>query len=219
MCSMCAFPQPGHPGRTPKDTMTQASTAFPTLAGTIVPASPRKVPALLQDAAIVLLGTLLLTLSAKIQIPFWPVPLTMQTAVVLMLGMALGWRLATVTLLAYFVEGALGLPVFAGTPERGIGLAYMMGPTGGYLAGFLLAAALCGFLAERGWDRSIARTALAVSLGHVLILGMGFAWLAFLMPVGKAYAVGVAPFYAATVLKTVLVMLALPGAWKLVRPR
>ncbi len=199
--------------------MSQVSTAFPTLAATIAAASSHKASALPRKAAIVLLGTLLLTLSAKIQIPFWPVPLTMQTAVVLMLGMALGWRLASLTLIAYFVEGALGLPVFAGTPERGIGLAYMTGPTGGYLAGFLMAAALCGFLAERGWDRSIARTALAVSLGHVLILGAGFAWLATLMPAQKAYAVGVAPFYAATVLKTVLVMLALPGAWKLVMAR
>jgi biotin transport system substrate-specific component len=199
--------------------MTHASTAFPTLAETLAMAATRKAPALPQKAAIVLLGTLLLTLSAKIQIPFWPVPLTMQTAVVLMLGMALGWRLATVTLLAYFVEGALGLPVFAGTPERGLGLAYMLGPTGGYLAGFLVAAALCGVLAERGWDRSIARTALAVSLGHLLILGAGFAWLAFLMPVQKAYAVGVAPFYAATVLKTLLVVVALPGAWKALKAR
>lgn len=202
--------------------MTPASPSFPTLAdtlaGKVVPGGVQ-VPALLQKAAIVLLGTLLLTLSAKIQVPFWPVPFTMQTAVVLMLGMALGFRLATVTLLAYLLEGALGLPVFAGTPERGLGLAYMMGPTGGYLAGFVVAAALCGALAERGWDRSIARTALAVSAGHVLILGLGFAWLAVLMPVDKAYAVGIAPFYAATVLKTLLAMVALPGAWKILGTR
>lgn len=203
--------------------MTQARTAFPTLAETLartlVPGAGGQAPALLQKAAIVLLGTVLLTVSAKIQVPFWPVPFTMQTAVVLMLGMALGFRLAAVTVLAYLVEGALGLPVFAGTPERGLGLAYMMGPTGGYLAGFLVAAALCGALAERGWDRSILRTALAVSVGHVLILGMGFAWLAFLMPVEKAYAVGIAPFYAATVLKTLMVMVALPGAWKVLGSR
>lgn len=202
--------------------MMQASPSFPTLAETLTPGIGRQSPALLQKAAIVLLGTLLLTLSAKIQIPFWPVPFTMQTAVVLMLGMALGFRLATVTILAYLLEGALGLPVFAGTPERGLGLAYMMGPTGGYLAGFLVAAALCGALAERGWDRSVLRTALAVSVGHVLILGMGFAWLATLMPVEKAYAAGIAPFYAATVLKTLLAMVALPGLWKLLgsrRPR
>src|SRR5690242_2184992 len=72
-----------------------------------------------------LVGTLLLTLSAKVQIPFWPVPMTMQTFVVLVLGMAYGWRLALATMALYLVEGAIGLPVFAGTPERGIGLAYM----------------------------------------------------------------------------------------------
>ena len=96
------------------------------------------------------IGSILLTLSAKIQVPFWPVPMTMQTFVVLVLGVAYGWRLAGATVLLYLAQGALGLPVFA----AGGGLAYMAGPTGGYLVGFLLAAVAVGWLAERGWARS-----------------------------------------------------------------
>jgi len=166
-------------------------------------------------AILALAGTALLTLSAKIQIPFWPVPMTMQTFVVLVLGMAYGWKLGAATMLLYLAEGAIGLPVFAGTPERGIGLAYMAGPTGGYLAGFVLGAALCGWLAEKGWDRSWWRTAIAMSAGHVLILLLGFLWLASLVGAAKAFSVGVAPFYAATVAKTALAVVALPLAWKL----
>ena len=88
--------------------------------------------------ASVIAANALLILSAKIQVPFWPVPMTMQTLVVVALGLGMGLRLGTAAMLLYLVEGAIGLPVFAGTPERGIGLAYMAGPTGGYLAGFLL---------------------------------------------------------------------------------
>lgn len=99
-----------------------------------------------------LLGSVLLTISAKIEVPFYPVPMTMQTLVVLLLGMAYGARLGAATVLLYLAEGAVGLPVFAGTPERGIGIAYMMGPTGGYLAGFVLSAAITGWLTERRRD-------------------------------------------------------------------
>src|SRR5690606_14969027 len=98
----------------------------------------------LRLGAVVVLGTLLLTASAKIQVPFWPVPMTMQTFVVLFLGAALGPRLGALTVLLYLAQGALGLPVFAGTPEKGIGLAYMLGPTGGYLIGFVPAAYVVG---------------------------------------------------------------------------
>lgn len=170
-----------------------------------------------RNAVLALTGTLLLAISAKVHIPFWPVPLTMQTFVVLVLGMAFGWKLGSATMLLYLAEGAIGLPVFSGTPERGIGLAYMAGPTGGYLAGFVAGAALCGLLAERGWDRSWWRTAVAMSLGHLVILAFGWQWLAALVGPAKAYALGVAPFYAATVAKTALAVVALPLAWKLMR--
>jgi biotin transport system substrate-specific component len=164
-----------------------------------------------------LVGTALLAISAKIEVPFWPVPMTMQTFVVLVLGMAYGWRLGGSTLALYLAEGAAGLPVFAGTPEKGIGLAYMAGPTGGYLVGFLLAAVLLGALAERGWDRSILRTTLAMSLGHAVMLACGVVWLATLIGWPKAIAFGLTPFWMATVLKTGLGVAVLPAAWKLVK--
>ena len=189
--------------------------AYPTLLQTVWPAGKGASPAV-RAVALALAGTLLLTISAKIHIPFWPVPLTMQTFVVLVLGMAFGWKLGAATMALYLAEGAIGLPVFSGTPERGLGLAYMVGPTGGYLVGFVAGAALCGWLAEKGcWDRSWWRTAIAMSLGHVLILALGWAWLATLIGPAKAYALGVVPFYAATAAKTALAVVALPLAWKL----
>ena len=191
-----------------------ASLARPTLLDAIWP--PAAGTPYVRNAALALIATLALTLAAKLQIPFWPVPLTMQTFVVLVIGMAFGWKLGAATVLVYLAEGALGLPVFAGTPERGIGLAYMSGPTGGYLAGFVAGAALCGFLAERGWDRSPWRTAVAMTLGHLLILALGWAWLAHLAGPQKAYAAGVAPFYVATVVKTALAVAVLPAVWRLI---
>jgi biotin transport system substrate-specific component len=168
-----------------------------------------------KDALLALVGTLLLTVSAKIQFPFWPVPMTMQTYVVLVLAMAYGWRLGTLTMLLYLAQGALGLPVFAGTPDKGIGLPYMLGPTGGYLVGFVVAAAVTGWLAERGFDRTFTRAALAMAIGHVIVFAFGFAWLATLIGTNKAWIGGVAPFWAATLFKTVLGLITLPLAWKL----
>ena len=140
--------------------------------------------------------------------------MTMQTFVVLVIGMAYGSRLGLATVALYLLQGALGLPVFAGTPEKGVGLAYMMGPTGGYLLGFGVAAWVCGWLAERGFDRSPLKSLIAMSVGHGLIFVFGVAWLASLMGIEKAFTVGVAPFWAATVVKTLLGVLTLPLAWK-----
>ena len=92
------------------------------------------------------LGTLLLTISAKIKIPFYPVPMTMQTFVVLLMGVTFGWKIGVATISLYLLEGIIGLPVFAGTPEKGVGLVYFTGPTMGYLIGFLLATFLSGYL-------------------------------------------------------------------------
>ncbi len=100
--------------------------------------------------ALIVAGTGLLAFSAKLKIPLGPVPFTFQTPVILGLGFFLGPRLGGAVVLAYLLEGALGLPVFAGTPERGLGLAYMMGPTGGYLLGFLLSVLVVGFLSDNG---------------------------------------------------------------------
>jgi biotin transport system substrate-specific component len=167
----------------------------------------------LRLAALTVLGSLALTLSAKLQVPFYPVPMTMQSLVVLLIGLAFGWRLGTATVLLYLAEGLAGLPVFAGTPEKGIGLAYMMGPTGGYLAGFVLAAAFLGWLAERGWDRSLWRTALALSLGHALLFVPGIAWLALFVGGPKAVALGLTPFLWGSVVKTALGVALVPAAW------
>lgn len=187
-------------------------TAYPTLLDTALPTDDRA-RRLMRDTAIALVGSLLLTLSAKTQIPFYPVPMTMQTFVIMVLGMALGPRLGAVTVMLYLGQGALGLPVFAGTPEKGLGLAYMAGPTGGYLLGFVAGAWLCGALAERGWDRSWLKSVAAAGLGHTAVFLFGFAWLALLVGAEKAFAVGVAPFWAATLLKTALAIAVLPPAW------
>ena len=159
---------------------------------------------LLMKATAVALGSSLLWASAKVQVPFWPVPMTMQTYVVLSLGALLGWRLGVVTVAVYLAEGALGFPVFAGTPANGIGLAYMAGTTGGYLAGYLVAVVLVGMLAERGWDRSALGTAAALLAGELAILGLGCAWLAVQFGWEKALAFGFGPFLFGDAVKLVL---------------
>jgi biotin transport system substrate-specific component len=152
---------------------------------------------------LVALGTALLALSAKINLPLPYVPMTLQTLVVLMIGAAYGWRLGSATVIAYLAEGAIGLPVFAGPVG---GLAPLLGPTAGYLAGFVAAAFITGWLSERGWDRSVPRLFVAMGFGHIVILAAGFAWLAFGMKLGveKAWLVGIVPFVAASVIKNAL---------------
>jgi biotin transport system substrate-specific component len=157
----------------------------------------------LRGAILVALGTALLTLSAKVNLPLPYVPMTLQTLVVLMIGAAYGWRLGVATVIAYLAEGAIGLPVFAGPVG---GLAPLVGPTAGYLYGFVLAAFATGWLSQRGWDRSVVWLFVAMGIGHVLILGTGFAWLAFGMKLGadKAWLVGIVPFIAASLVKNAL---------------
>ena len=169
---------------------------------------------------LVFAGTLLLAISAKIQIPFYPVPLTMQTFVVLLIGFSFGWRLGALTILAYLAQGAMGLPVFADTPERGIGIAYMLGPTGGYLLGFVVAAAITGALAERHWDRSLLSAGLAAVIGLAAIYACGLLWLGTLLGWDKPIlAWGLLPFLPGEVLKLALLAGTLPLAWKLLPTR
>ena len=173
-----------------------------------------------RQTAFSVIGSLALWLSAKVQLPFYPVPLTMQTLVVLMIGIAAGWRLGAATVALYLIEGTCGLPVFAGTPEKGIALAYMLGPTGGYLIGYLAAAAACGWLAERGWDRNIATTALAMVAGNVLIYAFGLLWLGTLLGWDKpVFAWGLTPFLLGDLLKVALGAVLLPAAWRLLKLR
>lgn len=179
-----------------------------------VPVRKLKAHTRLYDSFLVLGGSLLLALSAQISIPlpFSPVPITGQTFAVLVIGMLFGrWRGAA-AVAAYLAEGCVGLPVFA---EGKAGLAVLLGPTGGYLAGFVPAAFLAGFLAERGWDRKISTTFLAMILGNVVIFGLGAAWLAKFVGAENALRLGVYPFLAGDVVKIGLATVALPGAWKL----
>lgn len=154
-------------------------------------------------------GVALLTVSAKIQVPFWPVPMTLQVCALMMIAAAYGLRLGTATMTAYLVAGAVGLPVFAGTPEKGIGLAYMLGGTGGYLAGFLAATAIVGFAADR-LPKLALWPAMVVGLAAIYALGLG--WLAQFAPEGKLLAWGFTPFIAGDMVKITLAAVLVLGA-------
>ena len=167
-------------------------------------------------------GSGLLALSAKLNVPMVPVPISMQTFVVLVIGAAFGWRLAGATVLLYLAEGIAGLPVFA----QGAGPAYFAGTTGGYLVGFLAAATLVGWLAERGWDRNVAWTAAAMVLGNVVIYVLGLAWLYVVITMIRGIdgfglpqllAAGLTPFLIGDALKIALASAVLPLAWRVRR--
>ncbi len=173
---------------------------------------------MLRSIVLAIVGSILLYVSAKIKVPFYPVPITMQTFVVLLIGIVYGWKLGAATVLLYLVEGAAGLPVFSGTPERGLGLVYMTGPTGGYLAGFVVAAALCGWLAERGWDRNWISTLGAMVIGNLVIYSFGLAWLGSVIGWDKPlFELGLYPFLYGDLFKIILAMLVIPLAWKVLK--
>lgn len=165
---------------------------------------------LFRGVVLALFGSLLLAISAKVQIPFWPVPMTMQTFVVLVIGMTYGWRLGGATLLLYLAEGAIGIPVFA----KGGGLAYLAGPTAGYLFGFLASATLMGWLAQSGWDRRLLGTLGAMLLGTTTIFIFGVGWLSTFIGFEKAIAAGLVPFLMAEGFKIALAVATLPLIWK-----
>lgn len=154
-------------------------------------------------------GVALLTVSAKVQVPFWPVPMTLQVAALMMIAATYGLRLGTSTMMGYLVAGAAGLPVFAGTPEKGIGLAYMMGTSGGYLVGFLVATAIVGYAADK-----LPKLALwpAMFAGLAAIYAFGLAWLAQFAPEGKLLAWGFTPFIAGDLVKITLAAVVVLGA-------
>lgn len=150
----------------------------------------------------VMLGTALLAFSSQIRVPMLPVPMTMQTFAVTLIGALYGWRLGAVTVIAWLTEGAMGLPVFT---NAGAGIAYFAGPTAGYLVAFPFVAALCGALAERGWNgRSLPLAFVAMLIGNLLCLVGGGLWLSWLLGTQKALAVGVLPFVPGAVLKSAL---------------
>ena len=180
--------------------------------------SAARIANLFRALFLALAGSALIAVSAKLKVPMVPVPMTMQTLVILVIGMACGWRVGGLTLLLYLAEGAVGLPVFADTPERGLGLTYMVGSTGGYLLGFLLAALVVGLLAEAGWDRTVPLTAAAMLIGNVVIYVPGLLWLGTVLgwdnPILQW---GLTPFIAGDLVKLALAALLMPAAWRLVR--
>lgn len=195
--------------------MSNPTSVYPTLATTLWPRTSKAGAWRLPVLAFI--GVAALTISAKVQIPFYPVPMTMQTFVVLVTGIAYGTRLGVATVLLYLGAGAVGLPVFAGTPEKGIGLAYMLGPTGGYLVGFVIAAALCGWLAERGWDRKLLTTAAAMLAGNALIYMPGLLWLGTVVGWDKPVLQwGLTPFLLGDLFKLLLAAATLPLVWRAV---
>ena len=151
---------------------------------------------------IALAGTVLLTISAKIKIPFYPVPMTMQTFVVLFLGIVLGPKIGLLTISLYLFEGIFGLPVFAGTPEKGIGLVYFTGPTMGYLIGFLIAAYFAGSFK---YDKGLINTFLKLIFSVSFIYLFGLLWLGFLIGWDKPiFELGAQPFLLAELFKMLI---------------
>lgn len=180
--------------------MSSPSLASPLLGGRSLPV----------QAGAVLAGTVFLALASWIQVPMIPVPMTMQTFAVPVIGALFGWRLGTLTVLAWLAEALVGLPVLAGFKS---GFAPFVGPTAGYLVAFPIAALMVGVLVQRGWTTPV-RAGLAMLAANVLILAVGGAWLAALIGVEKGLALGVTPFLLGGALKAALgaaVVVATPG--------
>ncbi len=173
----------------------------------------QKKRAILYDTAVILAGAMLIGLSAQVKLllPFSPVPVTGQTFAVLILGALLGARRGALAAILYIAQGAAGLPVFA----AGLGPAALIGPTGGYLIGFVPAAWLTGKLAELGWNKKVHTTILAMLLGNIVIYTFGVSWLALLTGFKTALTAGLYPFLAGDVLKILLAAALLPAGWKL----
>ena len=171
-----------------------------------------KEASLVKNLFLAILGSILLAISAKIKIPFYPVPMTMQTFVVLLLGISLGWKLGLFTVTLYLVEGIAGLPVFAGTPEKGMGIVYFTGPTMGYLIGFLAAVYLTGFFTfDNNFFKNFIKLIFSVSFIYLL----GLIWLGSLIGWDKPiFKLGAQPFLLAELFKISLLALLIPSILK-----
>ena len=188
-----------------------------TMADVLMPSAARRSVPTRWVAEIVLIlgGSLVVALSAQAEIPlaFTRVPITGQTFGVLLVGMALGSERGAAAMALYLVQGAAGLPVFAG---GGLGLTWLLGPTGGYLWSYPVAAWAVGRLAERGWDRRPSTTVLAMLAGNALIYLFGLPWLATFVGSDRVWMSGLLPFIPGDIVKVALAAAALPGAWKLI---
>ena len=163
---------------------------------------------LAKNLFLAIVGTILLAISAKIKIPFWQVPMTMQTFVVLLLGIVYGWKLGLFTVSLYLLEGIAGLPVFAGTPEKGIGLVYFTGPTMGYLIGFLVAVFLTGFFTfDNNFFKNFIKLIFSVSFIYLL----GLLWLGSIIGWDKpVFELGAQPFLLAELFKVLILSVLIP---------
>ena len=166
----------------------------------------------LKIVSLAILGTILLTISAKVKIPFYPVPMTMQTFVVLFLGIAFGYKIGLVTVSLYLLEGILGLPVFANSPEKGVGLIYFTGPTMGYLIGFLVAVYFAGLFK---YDKGLINTFLKLIFSVSFIYILGLIWLGTLIGWDKPiFKLGAEPFLLAELFKMLLLLFLTPTLLK-----
>ncbi len=183
---------------------------------------PERVNPVVRNVSLIVIGVALLTLSAKIRVPFWPVPMTLQTFAVMGIEAAYGSRLGVATVLAYLAAGMAGLPVFAGTTLAGP--SYFLGTTGGFLVGFIIAAYVVGLAADRGWDRSPIRLGAAMIVADAIVFFLGFIWLAWFAQLSSgatglgaesAWVNGVRNFLLADALKIAIAALAIPAGWAL----
>ena len=160
---------------------------------------------IIKKISLIVIGTIILTLSAKIKIPFYPVPMTMQTFVVLFLGISFGYKIALATVGLYLLEGILGLPVFSNSPEKGVGLVYFTGPTMGYLIGFLFAAFLSGYF---NFKENIFLIFLKLVLSVSVIYLLGIIWLGTIIGWDKPiFELGAKPFLLAELFKILILTL------------
>ena len=201
--------------------MHSEARARAALAETYLPEGAARI---LTALALVVAGSILLTIAAKVRVPFFPVPMTLQTLAVLAIGATYGSRLAVITVLAYLAQGAMGLPVFTNTPPAVAGPAYLLGPTGGFLLGFVVMAFVVGKAADRGWSRSFPKMLGVMLATEVVMMALGFGWLAWFLEtangtglgVSAAFSAGVAPFILGDLLKILLAAAAVPAVWRLV---
>ena len=172
-----------------------------------------KVEKAIKIILISVVGTILLTISAKVKIPFYPVPMTMQTFVILLIGITLGYKIGLATVTLYLLEGIVGLPVFANSPEKGIGLIYFIGPTMGYLIGFIISVYFAGLFK---YDKGIINTFLKLVFSVSFIYIFGLIWLGILIGWDKPiFKLGAQPFLLAELFKVLLLVFLTPNLLKL----
>ncbi len=172
-----------------------------------------KVGKIVKIFSIVIIGTILITISAKIKIPFYPVPMTMQTFMILLIGITFGYKIGLATVSFYLFEGIIGLPVFANSPEKGIGIAYFIGPTMGYLIGFLATVYFAGsFKYDKGLVNSFLKLLFSVSFIYIF----GLIWLGLLIGWNKPiFELGAKPFLLAELFKILLLLFLIPTLSKI----